>query len=112
MFQYYKTLIGLRKQQPALQNTDRDGMSVEHSLEKETISIYRVSDEQHVIAILNFSKSVQEVSLPVGHSVWHKLMSSSDAKWNGEEQLPEHINSGVLAVWPESFTLYTNIIYS
>jgi maltooligosyltrehalose trehalohydrolase len=112
MFQYYKTLIGLRKQQPALHSTDRDGMSVEHSLEKETISIYRVSDEQHVIAILNFSKSVQEVSLPVGHSVWHKLMASSDPKWNGEEQLPERINSGVLTVWPESFTLYTNIIYS
>ncbi|WAC14529.1 malto-oligosyltrehalose trehalohydrolase [Dyadobacter pollutisoli] len=112
MFQYYKTLIRLRKQQPALHNTDRNGLTVDYSREKELIIIQRVSGDQQVVVVLNFSKSVQEVSLPVKHFLWHKLIASSDAKWNGTEQLSEQLDSGVLMVWPESFTLYTNVIYS
>jgi maltooligosyltrehalose trehalohydrolase len=112
MFQYYKTMISLRKQQPALRNTDRNGLAVDHFSEKELITIERISGNQHVIAVLNFSKSVQEVSLPVKHLVWHKLLASTDPKWNGGEELPEQTDSSVLMVWPESFTLYANIISS
>ncbi|MCE6987847.1 malto-oligosyltrehalose trehalohydrolase [Dyadobacter sp. CY323] len=112
MLLYYKTLIGLRKSQPALHSTDREALSVEAFEEKQMISIQRVSGEQHIFAVLNFSKTSQEVALPSDHLVWHKLIASSDETWKGEKTLPGQIDSGALHVAPESFVIYTNITNS
>jgi maltooligosyltrehalose trehalohydrolase len=112
MLDYYKELINLRKSQSALNNGDRDGLSAEDFAEKELIIIERVSADQHVVGVLNFSKTVQEISLPVAHLVWHKLIASSDEKWNGPETAAEETDSSVLLVQPESFTMYANIKYS
>jgi maltooligosyltrehalose trehalohydrolase len=112
MFHYYKTLISLRKSQPALGSTDREALGVEAMEEKGMISIQRVSGEQHIFAVLNFSKNSQQLALPSDHLIWHKLISSSDEDWNGGSTLPAEIGSGTLRVAPESFVLYSNTINS
>ncbi|WP_031527112.1 malto-oligosyltrehalose trehalohydrolase [Dyadobacter crusticola] len=107
MLNYYKTFIALRKQEPALRKTDRDGIIVEGFEDRELIILQRVSPEQHLTAVLNFSKNAQEVSLP-GESNWQKLIVSSDTKWGGEKDLPETADGGVIRVQPESMSVYTN----
>ncbi|TLV03243.1 malto-oligosyltrehalose trehalohydrolase [Dyadobacter luticola] len=112
MFEFYKKLIHLRKTQSALNNTDRDGLTVEAFPDKEMILIHRISAEQEVVGVLNFSKSSQEVSLPGDQKSWKKLITSSDESWKGERTLDEEINTGVLNVPAESCSIYANVINS
>ncbi|NIJ54297.1 malto-oligosyltrehalose trehalohydrolase [Dyadobacter arcticus] len=112
LLEYYKKLINLRKIEPALANTNRDDLNVQAFPEKELIVMGRISAEQHVVAILNFSRSVQETSFPADKGIWKKLIASSDEQWNGERTLSEQIDSGVVLVAPESFTVYANAINS
>jgi maltooligosyltrehalose trehalohydrolase len=107
MFHYYQELIGLRKQEPVLRSTDRDGLKVEAQPESEMIILQRSASGQQLTAILNFGKNAQEVSLP-GQGKWQKLIASSDEKWGGKVDLPETIAGNSVHVDAESFTVYTS----
>jgi maltooligosyltrehalose trehalohydrolase len=112
MLAYYKALIGLRKNNRILGSADREGLSVEAFPEKETILVKRVSADEQVVGILNFSKGRREVLLPAAIPQWFKLMASSDEQWNGQETMAESVSPGALKVPPESFLLYSNTISS
>ena len=108
MFQYYKKLIQLRKELPALNSPDRNAMEVHADPVDEVIIIHRWSGDEHIAGVLNFSKSVHSVVLPESVSQWQKLIASSDEEWNGPGTLPEEEASSV-TLQPESFTLFTGI---
>ncbi|KAA0993649.1 malto-oligosyltrehalose trehalohydrolase [Dyadobacter aurulentus] len=105
MFRYYKQLISLRKEQPALSAADRSGLTVTVPEGKELIILERNTAGQLLVAVLNFAKNSEEVVLPHAQK-WQKLIASSDQEWNGDRTLPEHLEAGALHVAAESFTLY------
>jgi maltooligosyltrehalose trehalohydrolase len=109
MFQYYKKLIELRKEMPALNNPDRNDIEVQADPVDETILIHRWSGESHVAGILNFSKSVRSVILPESVSLWQKVIASSDQEWSGPGTLSEEADANSVIVQPESFTLFSGI---
>ncbi|MCE7060100.1 malto-oligosyltrehalose trehalohydrolase [Dyadobacter sp. CY343] len=104
MFRYYKALIKLRKEQPALRSADRSGLEVTVPEGSETIILERNTGGQLILGVLNFSKNTEEVTLPAGHN-WRKLIASSDEEWNGKQTLPEK-TEGKLTVAAESFSLF------
>ncbi|GGM88799.1 malto-oligosyltrehalose trehalohydrolase [Dyadobacter beijingensis] len=112
MLSYYRKWIALRKSQQVLHECDRNGLSAEAFEEKEMIVIQRVWGGQHLVAFLNFSKTVQDAALPFGHLTWRKLIASSDVAWNGPQDMPEQADAGTLTVPAESITVYVNAISS
>lgn len=107
MLNYYKTLISLKKQQPAFKNTDRNNMSVKVDEAAQTLIIQRWTDEQRVLCLLNFSKKDQELNIDGNNQQWQKLFDSAEPKWNGPVASPAIINTGEISVPPESILIYT-----
>lgn len=108
MLHFYKTLIQLRKTQPALRSMDRDAIEVEPDAANETITLRRWASGQEIIAILNFSKSVRETWLPEQNWDWKKLTASSDEQFNGQGNVTDPPADRLVMLPPESFAVFTN----
>lgn len=105
MLKYYKKLIELRKTQPALKSTDREGIGTEVNKEKNTLVLHRVHSKQHIVCLMNYSKTIREIKLSEGH--WRKLLDSASPEWNGGHSAAAIINENPVAtVQPESILIY------
>lgn len=104
LFEYYKKMISLRKE-GAFKAFSNAGIKTDIDEEKKLLTIHSGNEDQ-LLAVLNFSKSTQNVTLPSGESSWQKLMASSDQCWNGPEDIKETIESGEITVQAESIALY------
>ncbi len=110
MLQFYKALIKIRKRQPALREPEREHVSVEYSVEKQTIILSRKHLSQHIICLMNFSNFDQEVTTMEETSGWTKLLASSDEQWLGGVDFPDFIPGKLSLTLPAaSFTLYTQV---
>ncbi len=74
IFDFYRKLIALRKEIPALRTLTRDGMVV--SLQKKVIIVIRSHDRGQVLIALNFSGEQSDAVLPYGK--WAPLAGSLD----------------------------------
>ncbi|TSJ41032.1 malto-oligosyltrehalose trehalohydrolase [Mucilaginibacter corticis] len=101
MFNYYKALIALRKQLPALAIPDRGSVRVEVLADKNILLLQR-GKLQQVCAVLNFSREIQAVELPAGNS-WVKVIDSADPSWKGPGA-----SATLGQIRPESVIIYKN----
>jgi maltooligosyltrehalose trehalohydrolase len=97
LLNYYKKLIKLRKEIPALSNLNKDNLEV-WGLEKEKVVFLRRWDDEedtHVFSIFNLNESNLEIRRQFPDGRWKKLIDSSEKKWNGPGSLmPEIVKSG------------------
>lgn len=109
MFQYYKALIALRKQQRALHHLNRKQLNVDTNEEQKILLLHRWHEDQHIVCLMNFSKMQQEVSMPVYQSQWNKLFDSADTKWKGPALAELNATAGSLVtLQAESILVYAN----
>lgn len=101
MFDYYKTLIALRKQMPALSNLDRNNSSVAIMASQQILVLERKYQEQTIACIMNFSADEQLLNIKSDES-WKEIFNSADARFNG----PGMSNKGLQA---QSIIIYTNV---
>jgi maltooligosyltrehalose trehalohydrolase len=109
MLEYYKTLISLRKHEPALKNLNRNQLNVEENEENQVLLLHRWHEGEHILCLMNFSKSEQKATLPTYKTDWVKLLNSADSMWNGpatNDTLPA-AGSPVI-IQPESILIYKN----
>ncbi|MDB5249511.1 MAG: malto-oligosyltrehalose trehalohydrolase [Segetibacter sp.] len=107
MLQYYKELISLRKQQPALKNLNRNQLIVEENQENQTLLLRRWHEGEHVLCLMNFSKKQQQLALPTIKSEWRKIFDSAAPEWKGPEAAPASIGSGSpVTIQPEAFLIF------
>jgi len=99
MLNYYKTLIQLRKQLPALSNLNRKNLTVSYDEDRQTLLLRRWQDEQKVCCLMNFSKDNQPVDFDENKGL-KQVFNSADQKWDG----PGVVNS----LQPQSIIIYTN----
>lgn len=109
MFSYYKALIAIRKQHPALHRLNRKHLKAEYNENSQTLSLHRWHENEHVLCLMNFSKENQHIKLPAGEYNWRVLLNSADVQWNGaatvKVSIPEASN---VILQPESIIIYTN----
>ena len=83
LFLFYKTMIALRKQLPALSHGQRSDLWVDIGPGGQMLIISRQTDKQRVMCLLNFSDRDQ----PIGEDLLDKnlrlLINSSDIMWGG-----------------------------
>lgn len=109
IFRYYKTLIKLRKELPALNNRNRHQLDASHNEEKKTLVLHRWNDGEHALCIMNFSQKEQLIAVSLHNQQWKKIFDSADPQWKGPKAAPETIIGGAdLTLQPESILIYTN----
>lgn len=101
MLDYYKALIALRKQLPALHNHKRDQLSVSFNRQQQTLQLHRWEGSQHVYCFLNFSKQPQAFDLPADSSLQQFFNSALFTE--NEKTTADDGN-----IQPESILIYAN----
>jgi len=108
---FYRTLLRLRRETPALRNLSREFTEVGHSKAPPTLWARRWFGRSETYAACNFSDQAATVPLPVGR--WKKLLDSSDARWGGPGGgIAESVSSegdGSLSLAPASFVLVSRL---
>jgi maltooligosyltrehalose trehalohydrolase len=102
LLDYYKTLIALRKQLPALHVPDRSAIKTTVDEEQQTLLVQRWHKEQEIACLMNFSKKEQTVKTALAAN-WQKILDSADEQWAGPGT---SIRSGIIQ--PESMIIYLN----
>lgn len=109
MYQYYKELIRLRKELPALNSCNRKQLDVSHNEEKEMLIIHRREGIQHVLCLMNFSNEQQQLSVSSHSQQWNKVFDSAEPQWKGNKAASATINGGEeITLQPESILIYAN----
>jgi maltooligosyltrehalose trehalohydrolase len=109
MFDFYKTLIKLRKQQPALCHLDRNKLDAEANEKNQTLLLHRWHKVEHIYCLLNFSKKQQQLTLPDYGKELQKIFDSADPAWNGPAAALDVISDEwTVTIQPESFLIYKN----
>ncbi|MBI4595351.1 MAG: malto-oligosyltrehalose trehalohydrolase [Candidatus Tectomicrobia bacterium] len=105
---FYKNLIELRKNMPALSNLDKDSREV-WGLEKDQIIVMRRwEDDNHLFILFNFSSQGKKLTIPLPEGRWKKRLDSSEKIWDGPgSPIPERIDSGdEIMVRGHSFAMF------
>ncbi|MEQ9552291.1 MAG: malto-oligosyltrehalose trehalohydrolase [Coleofasciculus sp. G3-WIS-01] len=105
---WYKRLIQLRKETPALATLDRQNLNVSSLSPEKIIVIHRTAGDNQVLALMNFAKDAVTVSPQIPQGNFSKVIDSADKEWMGEgSQLPQQIQAGQsLTIAPLNFALY------
>jgi maltooligosyltrehalose trehalohydrolase len=108
--EYYKILIRLRQQLPALHHLDRKSLEVEVDETTQTLVLRRWHGEQQVVCFMNFSGQEQEITLPTTADNWFLVLASSDGEWGGNKAMPPTAKRNTnLLLPPESATIYASL---
>jgi maltooligosyltrehalose trehalohydrolase len=112
LFQYYKMLIALRKEHPALRNLNRWQMAITQNSTQSVLVIHRWEGNEHLLCLMNFSPNAQQVTLPAENLHWQRQLDSADTVWYGPgTHTPNHAAGGeTLVVQPQSLVLYTSVL--
>jgi maltooligosyltrehalose trehalohydrolase len=114
LLEFYKKLIRLRKEVPALAHLSKDTLEIKGDEENKTIFLHRWKGNDETIALFNFSDSSLSISLPIPEGSWRKRLDSAEERWQGSgSAISEHIISTrgcTLDLAPKSFVLFTKEI--
>jgi maltooligosyltrehalose trehalohydrolase len=108
LHEFYRELIGIRKHTPALSRLAMERCEAT-PLGDAALLVRRWFVASQVLLLLNFSDGCQSVTFACAEGPWTKLVSSSDARWNGGGELPLALASPgeyTLALPARSFVLY------
>ena len=109
MLAYYTFLIGLRKQEPALKNLNRNQLNVEENEANQTLQLHRWHEGEHIVCFMNFSKVQQTATLPKFQNEWKELLNSADQEWSGPSvDSPGGAINSTVTLQPESIIIYKN----
>jgi maltooligosyltrehalose trehalohydrolase len=111
MFNYYRSLINLRKTHPVLKNADRRNLSVQTDISKNTILLYRGHGQDQLLILMNFSNEPQLIVPATTITEWYKVFDSADLKWNGPAISAEETTiqpGSSIIIQPEAVLIYSN----
>ena len=80
---WYKELLRLRRELPALASLNREMSAVEVCGAGRTIVLRRWSHDEEIIAIFHLGAESEMLEIPASQPVWRKLLDSADEQWLG-----------------------------
>jgi len=105
----YGELIRIRKNDPVLSRTDREGMEVMRFDEERALVVVRRSGPARVVSAFHFGDKPAVLAPPGPRGPWRTILDSADARWGGPAgagaaRAAIRDGSGI-AVWPRSFVV-------
>jgi maltooligosyltrehalose trehalohydrolase len=83
MLNYYRALIRLRRQQPALKHPDRKNLSLTFDEAKQVLVLRRRCAQQELICLMNFSGENRDLPSGTNLTDWQQIFNSADPYWQG-----------------------------
>jgi maltooligosyltrehalose trehalohydrolase len=111
LLDFYKNLIKLRNEIPALANLDKDALDAVGFEENKIVLVRRRQGQSQVLLSFNFNKTEVTFTASFYKGTWKKILDSSDKIWRGPgTALPERITSGKgLTIPAYSFAVYKKL---
>jgi maltooligosyltrehalose trehalohydrolase len=109
LLRFYQRLIHFRKLLLSLRHLNRKNLSIEIDEVKNTLTLHRWHEQEHVLCIMNFSSESQVITLPEVKLDWEKILDSATEEYGGNKPSPiELLALTSITVPPESFLLYAH----
>lgn len=83
LWEFYRELLRLRRESPALRFPDRERMRVTPFPGRLGLVVERWDGDDESLVALNFSDRPIEVRLSLRSGVWARVLDSADARWAG-----------------------------
>lgn len=108
---FYRRLLELRKNIPALGNLEEKAEAGTVSGEHEVVWMRRRRQNSQVLVLMNYSAAPTSFLAPASEGTWEKLLDSADSKWLGPGVLlPTKLSAGTDLNMPRrSCALYQKI---
>jgi maltooligosyltrehalose trehalohydrolase len=95
MLNFYKSLLRLRNEAPALAHLSKDSLEAAGFEENKLVFVRRRKGQNQVLVIFNFNNAEVKFIHSVYEGAWKKIFESSDKAWNGPGAvLPERLAAG------------------
>ncbi len=110
MFEFYRTVISLRKRHPTLRAPNRKNLSVHFNESKNTLILDRWNNQDRVMILMNFSDIQQAITPDSQIKNWVLLLNSADRAWKGPAVPSENLNVQIdssIVIQPESCLIYS-----
>lgn len=109
---FYRELIRLRKENPALRHPGKREIEVDVLESERVLAVRRWCGTAQALALFRFADSPAAVSIPCPAGEWTKRLDASDTRWGGPgSPLPEKLGAerpAVVPLPPWAAVLYTN----
>ncbi len=107
LLRFYRALIRLRKESPALAGQESGRPAVRRIGESGVVTLLRRDDHGRAFVLFNFEKSRVDVPLFLPGGGWKRVLDSADREWNGPgSTAPEVLRDGEhLTLRPESVVI-------
>ena len=109
LWAFYKELIGLRKQNPALARLAKEPMNVVGYENEKVLFARRRSAVNQVVFAANLSAADETIAFSFTAGCWRKLIDSAAPNWRGAGALPDRLDGGTehrLTFTPRSFAVF------
>lgn len=83
LFEFYRELIRLRQELPALADLNKENVEVITYEQEQVLFIRRWSGDNEVCVVLSFGDYGLTVTLPVPAGHWHRRLDTTEARWLG-----------------------------
>ncbi|WP_439625515.1 malto-oligosyltrehalose trehalohydrolase [Gemmata sp.] len=83
LWDFYREVLRLRRESPALRFPDRERMRVTAFQEHHTLAVERWDGDAETLLVINLSDRPAEVRLTLRTGTWQRDLDSAAAEWNG-----------------------------
>ncbi|MCC6543471.1 MAG: malto-oligosyltrehalose trehalohydrolase [Nitrospirae bacterium] len=111
LFKYYKEVIRLRKELPALSNLIRENTDIKVIPSEKGIYIRRWFKDNDLFYVFNFSDDCLKTKLNLSKGLWYKLLDSSSEEWGGrggisDQSIESNESAITITINPHSVILF------